>query len=121
MTNQEVFDYAMQHNTIIDDWICDINPETGEVESNGGIESLIRIKENNAHYAVVHTSDLSTVYRPDSDAVQWSDEELREFFGIDESSKRQMDLAEADEISLIDDAERDDAEDDTNNDGYPFK
>jgi len=120
MTNQEVFDYAVQFNTIVDDWACDVNPMTGEMESNAGVESLVYVEGFDSYYSVIHTSDMTCVLDPESDAVAWTQEQVNMFMGIDDESRHHMDLAEADEISLIDDAELD-AKDDTEDPEYPFK
>lgn len=43
----------------IEDWSCDVNPETGEIESNGGIEHLIYFKPQDGFYlALTDRNDI---------------------------------------------------------------
>jgi len=64
-TNQEVF----QGGHVLDFWACDINPLTGAIESNGGVEC--RISYENVVYHVIVADALdkhSTVYQPNQSA-----------------------------------------------------
>ena len=47
MTNQEVWD----NNEEIDSWPCDVNAETGEEETNGAVEHLMRY-EDKTYYII---------------------------------------------------------------------
>lgn len=62
ITNQEVY----LNGDKITDWACDVNPETGEHEPNGGIENLIKYKSK--LYLVISSWDGGTIHRADSRA-----------------------------------------------------
>lgn len=69
ITNTEVYFDGEQ----VDSWACDIDPETGEMQSNGGVEHVISYKDK--HYRVITSWDGETIYNPDGKAktIKWED------------------------------------------------
>ena len=53
MTNGEVFYNNFYDGGEIASWACDFNPETGETESNGGIERLIHSERDGKYYIII--------------------------------------------------------------------
>ena len=58
MTNQEMWDAGTEKTT----WSCDINPITGEVESNGGVEHLMDYEGH--QYLIITDWSNEIVYHP---------------------------------------------------------
>lgn len=58
---------------VIDSWACDIDPETGEMQSNGGLEHVVEYKDK--IYKVITSWDGETIYNPDGKAktIRWED------------------------------------------------
>lgn len=61
-TNQDVF----LNGDKITDWACDVDPDTGEHEPNGGVENLIEYK--GGLYLIISSWDGGTILNPDSRA-----------------------------------------------------
>jgi hypothetical protein len=62
-TNREVF----LHGEVLEDWPCDVNPETGERESNAGIECLMRYKDHT--YCIITDWAEERILFPDAEAI----------------------------------------------------
>lgn len=56
VTNQFVYD----NGEVVDSYPCDIDPVTGETESNGGVEHIVQYKDK--FYAVITSWDGDVVY-----------------------------------------------------------
>lgn len=67
ITNTEVYLDGEQ----VDSWACDIDPHTGEAQSNGSIEHVVSYKDK--HYRVVTSWNGETIFNPDGKAktIKW--------------------------------------------------
>jgi len=69
LTNAFVF----KNGDVLDKWPCDVNPETGEQESNGGTENLIEYEDKK--YLIVSDTNGDVILNPEELATEKTEDE----------------------------------------------
>jgi len=66
-------EYVFYNGEEINNWACDINATTGELESNGGIEHIVEYKGKK--YSIITDWHTETIYKPKGKPIEYTNED----------------------------------------------